>query len=338
MHREDDFREQSDRRDKKAKKAKREKSKRNKDATDKNISTNGLVNTFTSGDLLGIGGPIVTSDSDVTIPAVGSSAMLNHKKTARLWYSLEVPKLSDIIILYAFDSYDRQNATATAQLCLYNTHTPNSGCSISALARFETSANAIKFDSIRPESGAISDKIGLNMQHLSTSRPTLQTACALEVNLEHMLGAPDKVSTRISMDIPLSLMFVPLVVSESEFESLISSRGKSKGCVVFSSVSDDIIVTSFMGGGEISGKSVLKAMASLVNGHVVNREGSKAVTICSSMGNSDIICILVKVRSGASENRCQLKVAVKYMSSDDSVDIDQRSFQLISVMKRLVIS
>lgn len=287
---------------------------------------------FFSGDLLGlecgvstslISPPVTLEDNEHVLEAVSSSkqSKKSKKKDALLlWRTLPLPGVMNVRAFYhIFGSLSSD--LIEIQLFLVNDSLVSSGNSVSFQGRVDGASNIITISDVKAGKSAVSSKVGMHMSARRSQSRTLLAPLAAKISFENLLGSSDILTVSTYLPVPSSIIFRPFEVNDGEFADIISSRGGSKGCSFYGSTSGIIHVMVNNVHEESVSKYILKALAALLGGYVVHRDGSKAITVCSRANNTDILCCLFKFRD-FSNGEYRLNVDVKYMSTAESVDVN----------------
>lgn len=330
-------------------KKKSKKSKKVKNRSNENHQNSHIESTYACSDLLGLGGssssapqqPSCTSEQELLGPIGGLQCDQNSrdirsskKKDARLWRPLQISGVTNIKVFYSVGLNKFLNAHELSVMLL-NEYSHSSGVCVSLQGRLDDCSDVIIVNDIKPGGSAISKSISCRIR-ASLDRET-EVPFAIEMMMGDCLGSSESLNISVGVFIPLSAHFSAFDVSEDVYDEIMSTRGRNKGCTVYSS-SSGVVRVGVLFEDNIGPKYVLKAFASFLRGYVVHRDGNKAITVCSRAGQSDVICTLFKLRDSGVNGEYTIAVDIKYMSADESADISRRISMLLASFNNLLLA
>ena len=278
----------------------------------------------------------------------------SSKRSLRLWSVAETRSVPNIVILYSFENGNAQQGTVDIYFHVISTIAASTGSTISVGLDFGDSAAVAHYkgprsrgaigreipciaDSIKAGTSTVTSRLGLRLNSRRPGEESMDLTCEFKFTIESLIGSPDVSIVKSRLNLPTACFLQPLEATEDFFETMLSDSGRSSNRYCGAASERISIDTGFLDQ-SISSKYALKAISKAVNGFIVEKEVSKAASICCRAGNGTVCC-LAKVVSqrDRDERSVAIMFDVKFLSSDASVDVNAKARSIAASFRSSVL-
>jgi hypothetical protein len=284
----------------------------------------------------------------------GKSEKKSSKRSLRLWSVADTRSVPNVVVLYSFENGSAQQGTVDVFFHVISTNAANTGSTVSVGVDFGDSVAVVDYkgprsrgaigreipyiaDSMKAGESTSSSRLGLRLSSRRAGEESIELMCELKFFTETLIGSPDVALVKSRLTLPAASFLQPLEATEDFFETMLTDSGRSSNRYCGAASERVLVDTGFLNQG-ISSKYALKAISKAVNGFIVEKEVSKAVSICCRAGNGTVCC-LAKVISQKDRDERSIAIMfdVKFLSSDASVDVNAKARSIAASLRSSVL-